>query len=168
MTGLSPLLTALALAHFLVPSPANCFVSLPNSVPSGLTPFVPLLLLRVSMRLIPPMASPRTPLPFPRGLTPFVPLKLCASPCVLSPPLFHSLCHSEQREESLDNRLALLSLAVQVKRCQLPTREILRSSSASALNDRAFALLTAPTVLRSQAPSPATFSPGFLSSPSQG
>jgi hypothetical protein len=66
----------------------------------------------------------------------------------LHPPFALPLCHSERSEESPDDRLALLSLAVQVKRCQLPTHEILRSSSASALNDRACAPCSAPAPAR--------------------
>ena len=66
----------------------------------------------------------------------------------LHPPFALPLCHSERSEESPDDRLALLSLAVQVKRCQLPTHEILRSGAC--------ALLTAQTPCVSMPPVPAS------------
>ena len=109
-SGACALLTTPTSACFYAPTPANSFILSPHSAP-GLAPFLPLLLLHVSIRPLPPMA-------------------------------LLSVIPSSARNLLITAWLAHTTLSA-VQPGQLPTPEILRSSFAYALNDRACALFSA-------------------------
>ena len=92
----------------------------------GLAPFVPLLLPASPCLQFPPAAF-ATDHTFVPGAFALLTVQALYTVMRLYPPFALPLCHSERSEESPDDRLALLSLAIQVKRCQSPTRKILRS-----------------------------------------
>ena len=140
-SGACALFTAPTSARFYAPTPANGFILSPHSAPR-LAPFLPLKLLRVAMRPLPPMAFLRCPPSLP-GLTPSLPLLLQRVSMRSLPPIaFLSVIPSSARNLLITAWLAHTTLSA-VQPGQLPTPEILRSSFAYALNDRACALFSA-------------------------